>query len=72
MENLEIMYNKNNQKIIDECFKTITGLSFNEYKKTNYLEYKDLYKQNQILEEELKELRENYWNIHQILIKNRN
>ena len=69
MDNLNIIYQKD-KKIIDECFKTITGCSFNEYKKKQ-IHYKDLYKQNQILEEELKELRGHYWNIHQILIKNR-
>ena len=58
-------------KIIDECFKTNTGYSINEYKKNKNIPYKDLHKQNQNLEEELKELRAKYWDIHQILIKNR-
>lgn len=75
IDKLKINYKKNRELvlIIDLCFTTICNLSFNEfiekYNGDKPIIYSDLVKKNKELEEDIKELKTNYWNLHKHYIK---
>lgn len=68
--NIENIYTSENKKIIDMCFITMYGCNFNEFMRNKMKTYYDINIKNKELEKEIAEIRENYWKIHQILIKN--
>jgi hypothetical protein len=70
IENIENIYTSENKKIIDICFITIYGCNFNEFMSNKIATYYDINRKNKELEKEITEIRDNYWKIHQILIKN--
>ena len=74
MNNIEILTqkykNKENAEMIDLCFNTISGNTFNEfialinYNDTKSIKYSELVKRNKELVEDVAELKNNYWNLH--------
>ena len=70
IENIENIYTSENKKIIDMCFITMYGCNFNEFTRNKMDTYDDINIKNKELEKEITEMRDNYWKIHQILIKN--
>ena len=77
MNNIEILTqkykNKENAEMIDLCFNTISGNTFNEYialindNDTKSIKYSDMVKINKELVEDVAELKNNYWNLHKFL-----
>ena len=74
MNNIELLTqnykNKKNAEIIDLCFNTISDITFKEFialrndNNTKYIKYSDMVKRNKELEEDVVELKNNYWNLH--------
>lgn len=70
LQQIETFYNNQNKKIIDLCFKSIYGCSFNDFKINKKETYREVEEKIKQLEHEITELRDNYWDKHKILVKN--